>query len=318
MALLSRTALGIGLSLAGAACLRAEVPKLSRALPGTLHVGALVNLADFLATFPELGTQGFVAEQLDALAARGVPDPRGELHTLALGAQLGKPHGVTEGVALGTSQLDLVAAIRQLAEDEGIPLTESAYRGVTFVTGTYNQKTSRFGDPTPELVLIAYDQAEQYQAGNACVDTLQGITHSFWDEYGKELTPGVYLTARMTLSAAVRQAVAGTPLNQLQHIVSAWVDLTAGAAGRVSMNLRARATSTLKAMVAMGLLKDKLAELAQKSQDPAVKRLLLEQTQVSRSGATLMVDTDAPRDDFVVGLLALEELLRGQPPKPGW
>jgi len=204
---------------------RAEVPRLSRALPGSLHVGALVDLQDFLAAFPELGSQGFISEQLDLLAERGVPDPREHLETLALGSQLGKPDGVTEGVALGTSEMLVVPAIRELAEQEGIDLKESAYQGVTWVTGTYHEMTSRFGDITEDILAIAYDQAGAYQAADRCVDTVKGQHENFWDAHGVELSPGVYARVRAVLNSATRSAVADTPLTHLQHIVSAWIDL---------------------------------------------------------------------------------------------
>lgn len=279
------------------------------ALPGGLHVGALVNLKPFLETFPELGQQGFLAEQLDDLAARGVPDPRTELDTLALGTQLGKPHGVVEGVAVATSASALVPAIRELAAEHGVPLSERTYRGTLFVTGTYQQRTSRFADPTEDLVLLAHDTRGPYKAADRVVDTLQGRERSFREVYGQDLGAGRHLVLRMRLSAAVRRSLDGTPLEDMAHMKGADALLTSAGA-RAQLVLRAQATSTLKAIVALNLLQGKLRDLADASDDPAVRRLLLEQTRLGRSGSTLKLDTDSPRDDFVAGILALEELLR--------
>lgn len=301
--------LALATSLALATTL-AATPRVSRALPGTLHVGALIDLSGFLQTFPELGAQGFLAEQLDDLAARGVPDPRVQLSHLALGSQLGKPHGVTEGVALAHSTEALLPAIRQLAQDNGVALDARAYRGVEMLTGTLQGRSSRFADPVEGMILVGYDQAGTYSAADRCVDTLQGQEPHFYDEYGVELVPGTYLRMRMRLPASVRNQLDGTPLAQLQHFVSAWAELSA-AGGRAKLELRARATGYLKAVVAIGLLKDKLEQLAHDTNDPVVARLLLEQTELSRSGSTLVLKTDSPRDDFVVGILALQELLRG-------
>lgn len=288
---------------------RAAAPDLSEALPGKLAVGALIDLSRFLQTFPELSEGGFIGEQLDELVARGVPDPRQNLGHLALGSRLGKPDGVPEGVALGTGSLRVVPVIRKLAADNGIPLQDSAYHGVTFVTGTYNQRTSRFGDLVEDVMVMGFDAAKAYGATHQCVDALANQAPSFRDEYGHGLDPETFLTGRMRLTDADRNAVKGTRLEQLQHIVDGQADVW-GDSTRVKMEIRARATSSLKAMVALSALRSKLEKLAADSGDPAVKRLLLEQTRTERRGATLMIDTDAPRDDFVAGILALEELLR--------
>lgn len=311
----SRTAaLGVAAALfAAASPALADRPvedaDLSEALPGSLHVGALVDLEAFLATFPELAEEGFLAEQIDELEARGVPDPREELGHLAIGTDLGKPSGVVQGVALATSSQAIVPIVRELAARDGIDLDETAYRGVTFVTGTYNQKTSRFADPTEGVILVAYDQGPGYTAANRAVDTLQGRHQSFWDRYQAKLAPGTFVTLRMTLSSAVRRSLEGTPLENMAHMTGATAEIT-GDASQVQLALRAKATSTFKAIIALGLLKDKLQQLADEAEDPAAKRLLLEHTEVGRSGSTLKVDSDAPRGDFVAGLVALQELLR--------
>lgn len=304
-----RNALALAAWLAASTLLASQ--RVSRALPGNLHVGALIDLAGFLETYPELASEGFLAEQLDDLAARGVPDPRVQLSHLALGTQLGEPSGVTEGVALARSIEPLLPSIRELAEANGVPLESRAYRGVEMLTGTLQGESSRFADPIEGMILVAYDQSPSYQVADRCVDTIQGREPHFYDEYGVELVPGSYLRMRMRLPSSVRDQLDGTRLSQLQHFVSAWAELTAGN-GRAQLELRARATSYLKAVFAIGLLKQKLQDIADQTDDPVVARLLLEQTQLSRSGSTLVLQTDSPRDDFVVGILALQELLRGE------
>lgn len=304
-----RTTLALAVGLAASTAFAS--PRVSRALPGTLHIGVLIDLTAGLEVFPELGNEGFLAEQLDDLAARGVPDPRQQLSHLALGTQLGKPHGVTEGVALARSIEPLVPSIRELAEEHGVPLETRAYRGVEMVTGTLQGESSRFADPVEGMILVAYDQAGTYKVADRSVDTLQGLEPHFYDEYGVELVPGTHLRMRMRLPSSVRSQLDGTPLSQLQHFVSAWAELSY-AGGQARLELRARATSYLKAVFAIGLLEDKLEELAEETDDPVVARLLLEQTQLSRSGSTLVMKSNSPRDDFVVGILALQELLRGE------
>jgi hypothetical protein len=302
--------LSLALALTASVPLRAADPDVAQQLSGSFHLTALADLKTFLAKMPELGEQGLIAEQIDDLVSRGIPDPRTNMRTLALGTQFGRtPDGILEGVAIGTSDMELVPVIRNLAAQNGVSLSENAYRGVAFVTGTFEGQTSRFADATENLMLIGFDKSGKYQGTKWIVDTVQGRRASYKDTFHRSLTPGTYITGRMVLSRAVRSALSGTKLESLKHLTGGSAEVKSGGKG-IQMDLRVSATSSIKASIALSMLRKKLRTIAEESNEPAVKRLLLQHTTLDRSGPTIKILTNSPRDDFVMGALALQELLR--------
>lgn len=300
--------LSLALAVCATASLHAGDPAVSDALPGELHAGGLADLQAILADMPRLGQEGMIADKIDEFASQGIPDPRSNIRHMAFGSLFGKPDGVTEGVVLGTSDLQIVPIVREVAAQSGVSLTESAYRGVTFVTGKLAEEPSRFGDPMENLMLIGGDKAGKYGATHMVVDTLQGRRPSYAATHDRSLTPGTYVTGRMTLSREVRRSLSGTPLEGLAHLTGGSAEMKRSGT-KVVANVRAVATGSLKASIALGMLRRKIKEIAGQTTDAAARRLLLEQTSLSRSGPTIKIDVNSPRGDFEAGLIALQELL---------
>ncbi len=302
------------LALALAASSAQAAPKIADSLPGPFHVSALADVEGLVRDLPELATEGIVADQMDALVARGFPDPRDSMTSLGIGALLGKPDGLKEGMAMGVTDEPLLPKIRALAEQEGVELKESAYRGVPFLTGSFEKdlqresEPARFGDVGEGLITVGYDQGGAYAATHAGVDSVAGRIPTYREQYKEGLSANTYLVGRMVLSKAVRNDLAGTKLKSLAHLVGGSVKMEKRG-GKVALKLRAQATGSIKARFALSMLSRKLKEIANESSEPAVKRLLLQQTKLNRSGAEIQIDMLSPRNDFVVGLVALQDLI---------
>lgn len=298
---LTTASLTLALCLATAPASRGA--DLGASLPGDLDVGGLVALRRLLTDFPALGRAGMLAEKLDEIHAQGFPDPRSELESLALGARLGGPKGVREGMTLARSDEPLLPLVRKLADVKGVSLEERAERGVRFLRGTFRGQPSEFADLADGLVYGAVDSQGSHDLGRQLLGTLGGERPSFAARFSRDLDAGTYLTLRAVLDKSVRKALGSTKLAHLANLEGASADLTRRG-DMVRLEVRADVDGKLKAMGASALLGNKLGKLREQASDPAARRFL-EALKLDRDGSTLVLTSETSAADFEQGVLAL-------------
>lgn len=295
---------GLHLSAVGADL--ASAADLSGLMPGQLHVHGLVNLDLFLRDFPDLAYQGFLAQKMDELLSRGFPDPRKDLHHLALGAMFDST-GVSEALALGTGRGQVVPVVRKAARELGVPLQEQEIDGVTFVTGAIKGKASQFADIAPGVAFVHYDTWNEYRLSPLTLATARGQNENFYQRHQRRLDDRTYVAARLQLDEEIRDMLGGSSLEHLTHITYAAVDVVREN-GRIRLDMVAQATGSVKATVAKFLIDRTLSSLKDRYEVPEVRRLL-DATQVEREGENLYLWAEASAAEFQAGVVALEALI---------